>query len=231
MRENNLPTLSYIESSDLSPGEILLEYVEGSINLMAAWTTDNACRWGKLSRGVHNIRYDDCFRYSSGGEKVLVNWGNFLREKHERSIIKAKENDNYRFKKQQLEMIDYSVRELFDDQPVEYCLIHGDLHTGNVLIRGRDLVLFDRESLVFSGDKRYDLAIAWLEMPGGSLVKTEDPDHTDGLEYLEAFISGYGWDFRHDQLIKKYIVLIAFSRLYTPFAKFYREIILNVIEA
>lgn len=230
LRANNMPALDYYDDAELKPGEMLLEYVEGSVNLGSDWTLDNCRRWGEVSRRMHDIKYDRCFRYDAKGNEVGVDWGGFLNDKHERSLKKADEWENYGFSDEQIVLINQLVSELFNYKPDEYCLIHGDLHTGNVLIRGDDLVLFDREWYVYSGDRLYDLAIAWKEMPGGSLVQTHDYEHVNDLEYLVAFIEGYGWDFRRDELLKRYVVLLAFSRLYTPFAKYYKEIILNILE-
>jgi len=229
LRANNIPALDYYIDSELKPGEMLLEYVPNSKSLATDWNENNCQKWGELAKRIHAIKYDQCFRYNIEGKEVEVDWGKFLRDKHQRSLKKAEEFDWYGFNTDEVTQVNDFVKGLFEHVPDEFCLIHGDYHTGNVLIRGEELVLFDREWDVFSGDRLYDLAIAWKEMPVGSLVESDDPEHADDLKYLEAFIDGYGWDFRNDEMLKRYVVLIAFSRLHTPFAKFYKEIIKNIV--
>ncbi len=180
---------------------------------------------------MHDVKFDRCWRFDDKGERQDVSWGEFLSNKHVRSHVKARERGNYEFSDRWLRLIDDFVGSLFDVDLSEYSLVHGDLHYGNVLIRENDLVLFDRESAFFSGDPLYDLAIAWIDMPNGSLIEIDDLEHVNDRKRLDAFVDGYDRDFTEDAVLKIYIVLIAFSRLYTPFAKNYKSIIENILNS
>ncbi|MFA4930291.1 MAG: aminoglycoside phosphotransferase family protein [Patescibacteria group bacterium] len=229
MANNGLPYLKVFSEAGLKPNEILLEYVGGSVILGNRFDERNAYKWGELAKKIHSIKYDQCFKYDQYRNKNNLSWGQFLHDKHERSLAKAEEYDNYGFGQGRVNEISDFVNSLFNLILKEYSLIHGDFHTSNVLIRGSDLVLFDGDPTIFSGDPLYDLAIAWMEMPNGSLISIDDPEYANDKNCLDAFIDGYGKDFTNNVNLKKYIVLIAFSRLYTPFARNYKNIIENIL--
>lgn len=79
------------------------------------------------------------------------------------------------------------------------------------------------------GDMLIDLAVALIDMPNGTLIKTDNPIHKNDKNCLNSFISGYGENFLDKNLLNMYIVLITFGRLYTPYSENYKEIILNII--
>lgn len=69
--------------------------------------------------------------------------------------------------------------------------IHGDLHPGNLIARGADLVAIIDFGDVTAGDPAYDLAVAWLAFdPAGRAAFTAAVgDRYDGATWVRA----HGW--------------------------------------
>jgi len=230
LSQNNIPSLSYLEHHDLKANEMLLEYVEDSISLGNRFTTENCEIWGEVTRKMHNIKYNQCFKLDSNNQRKIVKWSDYIDNKTKEAIFYAKENGNYGFNEAELNQIIEYILPLQDLKFKKFSLIHGDLHTNNVLIRNKELVLFDKNSEVFTGDPLLDLAIAIVDMPNGTLIEIDNKDNANDKNCLESFIKGYKNNFLNDPNLYRYIMLITFGRLYAPFSKYYKEIILNLLK-
>ena len=103
----------------------------------------------------------------------------------------------------------------------DFSLIHGDLHTSNILVRGEELLFFDQNSLVFSGDRIFDLSTILIDIDD-TLFTGRKSEHINSL-WLNSFIEGYGEDFLSHPNITAYVVFIAFERLHRPHSDYYRD--------
>jgi aminoglycoside phosphotransferase (APT) family kinase protein len=89
------------------------------------------------------------------------------------------------------------LRELWDaalDAPAwsgEPLWIHGDLHPGNLVARGSDLVAIIDFGDVTAGDPAYDLAVAWLAFDpiGRRAFRSAVGDRYDAATWTRA----HGW--------------------------------------
>lgn len=230
LKKNNISFLKNYKYTGLKPNEILLEYIDNSKILGNEFNKKNCKAWGEITKKVHSIKYKECFKYDDTNKKIILKWPNYIKNQIKEAFVKAKENGNYGFNGEQLREIEKYLLPLKRIELNQYSLIHGDLHTSNILIKGNELILFDKNADIFTGDPLRDLAIALLEMPNETLVKTKNPEFKNDKECLEAFIKGYGVNFLENKNLKRYVMLIAFGRLYTPFSINYKEIILNLLK-
>ena len=229
LSENKIPALKYFENSSLNSNEILLEYINDSITLGDRFTEKNCKNWGKITRKMHNIKFDICFKIDEKNKIIEIKWSDYIKNKIKRAFAKAEKNNNYGFNKTELKKIKRYISPLSNIKFNNFSLIHGDLHANNVLVKKNNLILFDKNSEAFSGDPLIDLAIALIDMPNDTLVKTVNSIHKNDKNCLNFFIDGYGENFLDKNLLNKYVVLITFGRLYTPYSENYKEIILNIV--
>lgn len=225
LSENSIPALNYFDSPDLEPSEILLEYIENSTTLWDNLTEENCKICWETVKKIHSITY----QVNENNLEERLNWSLYLRKKIDKAFTKAKENNNYGFKKEQLEQITKYLSALLDVELKDLSLIHGDFHVNNVFVKNGNIILFDKNPEIFYGDPLLDLSIFILNMPNNTLLITEDPVHINDKKYLNSFISGYGTNFLDNPTLDMYIMLIAFGRLYTPYSNNYKQIIINLL--
>jgi len=230
LSKHGIKTLSFFDNHNLKTNEILLEYVEGSKTLVNYFTESNCKKWGEISKKIHDIKFESCFKYNDKGEKVELTWSNYLASKIKKAFLKSKENNDYGFTKKEIKRIKEYLEPLFNINLEHFSLIHGDFHTGNVLIKNNELIPFDKNPEIFTGDFLLDLAIAIVDMPNGTLMHTDNPKYANDKKCFNAFLESYNYDFLSDSNLYKYIMLIAFGRLYTPFSENYKDIIYNLLK-
>ncbi len=222
LSQHKLPSLRSFTDKSLRKNEILLEYIEGSITLSDRFTPKNCRKWGEVLQKIHQIHYKECFYYKENAEKEVQTWSAYLEKKRKKAWKKCHEHKAYGLNKEELKKIELFIEPLLERNDDQYSLIHADIHSNNVLIKDAELVLFDKNPDIFSGDPLLDLAIAWVDMAEGSLTESENQEE---VICLQSFIQGYQKDFREDICVKRYVMLIAFGRLYTPYSSNYLSII------
>ena len=185
---------------------------------------------GRGCKKIHNIKFKSCFKYNDKGDKVKITWSEYLESKIKKAFLKSEENDNYGFIIQEIKKIEEYLKPLLNLNLKKFSLIHGDFHSGNLLIKNNEVIPFDKNPEIFSGDPLLDLAIAMIDMPNGTLVHTNNPKYLNDRNCLDAFIRGYNPNFLNTPHLYEYIMLIAFGRLYTPFSENYKEIIYKLLK-
>lgn len=220
-----LPTLNYLKEYPCELNEIVLEYVEGSTTLANKFTENNCKDWGKITRTLHDKKFNECFKINGNNEKEAISWSDYIQHKIADAFKNSSENNNYGFDSEKLKKIKNYLLPLTQFELGEFSLIHADYHSANILIKNGELFIFDKNPDVFSGDRLLDLAIATIDMPNGTLMTTNNKEYANDKTCLHSFISGYGENYLKDNNFKKYVMLVAFGRLYTPFSENYREII------
>lgn len=230
MHEHKLPSFEYFENKELKNNEILLWYIEKATKLYDKLDDINCKKWWEITRKIHEIKFENCFKYNEKGEQLKTKWSDYITQKINKAFLKADENFNYGFSKNELKQIKEYIEDLFDSPTNDFSLIHGDLHSANIIIKDEKLIVFDKNPEIFSGDPLLDLAIAMVDMPNGTLIQTDQEDHKDDKQHLENFIKWYQKDFLKDPKLNKYIMLIAFGRLYTPYSDNYKDIVYNLLK-
>ena len=222
LSEHAIPTLHIYEAEDVKENQLLLEYVEGSPTLGRHMTYELVEAWGGVVRQMHDITYTSAANMSTLNVEEM-NWQEFLED-----ILKKSEKKTS-LPQHLVQNIKQKLLSLFTMKPTSYALLHADLHTNNVLIRGNELCLFDKGSDVFYGDPLYDLAIIGIEFPHETFITVDDPEHFKDREYLDRFIAGYGRDFTKDPAFELYVLLRAFERFPNPFEKYLKETMQGII--
>ena len=90
-----------------------------------------------------------------------------------------------------LDRIETSLTALLSFHPDEFAVAHGDLHMNNALIRGGDIVLFDKAPGIWTAPQVFDIALVFTEaFPGARYLDSEA--RKGDKAHLAAFMSGYG---------------------------------------
>jgi hypothetical protein len=187
LEKNNLPFLEILDHPALQEDEILIEYIENSPTLSE--TSDDYESWGHTLRKLHNITFSKATLLRDNQFINLDINSYYLTE-----LNRAKEliiNCKYHTKDEANLIISYLKNNLLK-LPLSFCLVHGDMHSANVLKREREIILFDKSSSQWSFTPLIDLAIVMLDIPNGFLVNTNLPDYRNDAELRKAFLKGYG---------------------------------------
>jgi len=205
----------------LPPNQILLEYVQGSPVLGDHLTEQTAYAWGKMTRAMHAVKFAEATTMDVDGTKHTLDWGSFL-EGLLRYGVKRQKKSEALVPTSLLTDMEKLLQTLVEQTPCEFSLLHGDYHSNNVLIRGEQLIPFDKASDVFSGDALYDLGFVLLDFLE-SFVTTQDPKE---LMMYDAFCTGYGGlSEEQGRRIEQYARLLAFVRFPSPFQPNLLEVI------
>ena len=187
LKKNKLPSLQIFEDLDLPEDEIVVEYIESSPPVSD--TIEDYELWGKTLKQLHGIKYPTATVLRDDG---FINLD--VDSEYSKEISKAKEIivEGKYFSDGQSEQIAKYLTERLSKLELSYCLVHGDMHSANVLKRGNELVLFDKSPSQWSFTPLIDLAIVMLEVPNGYLVSTNLPEYQNDTALREAFLKGYG---------------------------------------
>lgn len=228
--ELGVPSLKFFDNLTLKDDEMLLEYIPDSNRLSENLTENNCRQWGTITRKIHDVKFKSCFRYDNHSDIVAVTWSKYLASKIKQAFSQAKENNNYGFNSQKINDIKEFLAPLSKLKPRIFSLVHGDFHSGNVLLRKNELIPFDKNPEIFSGDPLLDLAVIIVDMPNGTLIHTTNSKNVNDKKYFQAFLQGYKDNFLNQNIFYRYVMLIAFGRLYTPFSENYPAIIDNLLK-
>lgn len=204
LRQNNLPHLEYFVDTDLQSEQLLLEYVEGSPTLATSKTPEMFEKWGKLTRRIHDVHSDKAMRICEDSSLKVVAWHDYIQETYKTGV--TRNDSSGAFGSDTIEKIGRLVERLITLEVAPYSLIHGDLHSSNVLIRDGSLVIFDKGEPMLYGDPMYDLAIFMINFG----FSDDNSDH----QLMNAFIKGYEEDFvkTRMELLELNTLLRAFKR-------------------
>lgn len=228
LEDNGLPSLKVVEHPELKPDQILLEYVEGSPKLSE--TPENFIRFGEAVRSMHTIKYPNCFKVNSLGQQEEIDWNKFLRYALNEGIKKQRE-EKTDIDEELLNAINSFVESRLPIRNIELSLLHADLHTGNLLVKNNELVIYDKSSEIFSGDSIYDLTTLLTHYPNGIYVHTDHPDNLQDKIIMENFIKGYGFDFLNTkrEVLDVYFVIKALWRYPSPWEIHSKEALRNIV--
>ncbi len=229
LEEHGLPSLGVVENAELRPDQILLEYIEGSPKLSE--TPENFIKFGQVVRRMHEIKYPDCFKINSKGEKEQLGWNDFLKDALEQGIKKQRD-EKTDIDENLLAAIEKFVNKRLPIKDVEFSLLHADLHTGNLLVKGEELVIYDKSSEIFSGHSIYDLTTLLTHYPNGTYVQTDHRDNQKDKLVMDNFIKGYGYDFlaNDKDVFDVYFVIKSLWRYPSPWEIHSKESLKNLVK-
>lgn len=236
LKKNNIPSLQVFDEFDVADNQIVLEYIKDSPTLEEYVECGGNLeigkkvieKWGRELRKIHNIEFDQ-IEYIKEDKQYSVSWEQFIENEITYGLERQKIR-NTNLSNSFLENITGFLEQLKSMQPAKLCLVHCDPHENNVLLRGDDLIFFDKGSDVISSDALFDLIIVVFEFIG-AIDGFEDLGDPCDREYLQAFIKGYGYDFTQDALrFDLFLVLRAFTRHPNPFTPFLDTIMIRVLQ-
>lgn len=221
LNNHNLPNLRLFDSK--SSNEILMEFVpEGTPNL----NTSFMHTWGTLMQKVHAITYQNPFYIAANNTITTTTWTDHLRERMR--IAQGKKALQSELEAKIVSILESTVLQA---ELKQASLIHGDLHSNNVLVRNGELVLFDSSPYIRSGDPLYDLAITWIGFAADTYVNIKDPKHEGNKKLLAAFIDGYGADKikKHQATLDLYVLMRSFERYPNPYEPQLKQIMQHLV--
>ena len=179
LKKNNIKTLEYFDYKFLTPDQLLIEYVDGSPVLANSLIDENIFKWGELCSKVHAIKYEKVFKIKKLNKKQFCSWNDFIKERLE--FVKQKiESNKFDLSRGEIDKVESLLFNYDIPEPKNTSLLHCDLNKYNILIKEKDLYIFDKGSQIFSGDYLFDLASVKIALDE---------------EQFKEFIKGYGDDF------------------------------------
>lgn len=219
---HHIPTLETFQDSSLQPNQILLEYIPDSPTLGNHLTPQLCYQWGVLMSQLHAIQSPHASYFDS--TLHTIPWSDFISNE-----IHARYKKDKPAKISQ-ELLSKIIAPILSQSHNHYSLLHGDCHNNNVLIKNKDLVLFDKSDEILFGDPAYDLAIIALEFPNGRYAILDATEHAQDSIHLHAFIQGYGRDFTQDTNFDRYVLLRSVIREPNPFQPYLSNVIDTLVK-
>jgi thiamine kinase-like enzyme len=189
LRQAGLPSLRIVDHPELGPDEILLEYVEGSTTVGRALSLPSIERWAAALGKLHAVRSSRFVELGNASQLAETNWSDFLKRVVRTGLARQRQRKDG-LDTAILDRIEAVLSSLDTFEPKNFALAHGDLHLNNALIRGDEIVLFDKAPDVWVAPAVFDLAVVYSEaFPGARYGKSaaRASDH----DRLAAFIFGY----------------------------------------
>lgn len=216
---HHFPTLQVLESPDLLPNQILLEYVPGSPTLGKNLSPESCREWGILMKNIHSIQSSKPAIFKNGLVEY-IQWEDFIISTLEKGRQRVKEK-NSDLSPQTVESICAIIQKFLPSSITSYSLLHGDPHSSNIFVRNGKLIIFDKDPQVLYGDPFFDLAVIAIEFP-----------HEKEKVFLDAFMEGYGKDFFEErrEALDASILLRAFTRYPNPFELYLKETIESLLK-
>ncbi len=211
MKKHNAPYLKIFPHRDLSKNQILFEYIEKSPHKIEDLTGKFCKQWGQTVRKMHNITYNQCFKISSRGKRIYNSWNTYINLEIKKALKKIDKIKIASSKKKRLAIKKYLYTYAGVPQLKAYNLLHYDLHPYNTVMKEKMVVLIDKNSALFSGDKSYDLAKLLINFPQGTYIHSKKFIHKNDRKLLKNFIDGYGINFinKNEELLNFYVLLRA----------------------
>lgn len=228
LADHSLPSLEVAEILELKPDQILLKYIEGSPKMSK--TSEDFIKFGQAVRKMHDVKYSDCFKINSHGEKEIMEWNNFLKYILGEGI-KRQRDEKTDIEEELLTAIEIFVDKRLPIKNVEFSLLHADLHAGNVLMNNNQFIIYDKSSEIFSGDSIYDLTTLLTHYPNGTYIQTDNPKNQQDKQLMDNFIKGYGFDFltHNREIFDIYFIIKALYRYPSPWEIHSKEAIKSIL--
>lgn len=190
LADANLPSLKVIDHPRLRPDEILLEYVEASETVGRSLSLGLCERWGAAIAGLHAIRPGGFMELNEAASPIAASWPEFLRQTLRDGLARQRGRQDG-LPSPLLDRIEMGLTALLSFHPDAFAVVHGDLHMNNALIRGDEIVLFDKAPGLWTAPQVFDIALVFTEAFPGARYLDSEARKGDAAR-LAAFMSGYG---------------------------------------
>ncbi len=216
LADAGLPHLEVVDHPSLGPDQILLAYVEGSTTIGRSQSLAAFAAWGAAIAGMHAITSSRCQELDERGTPIEARWPDVLGRIIDAGLSRHR-NRVDGFPPRLVDRIAERLQALTAFRPANFALCRGDLHLNNALLRGDEVVLFDKVSTSWMAPPGFDLAVVYSEaFPGARYAESASRAGDDAR--LAAFTAGYG-ALPADQAgwIDAFVVLRALGRYPNPF--------------
>jgi len=216
LRQAGLPNLRTFDHPDLGPDQVLLEYVDGSATVGRALSLQSIERYGTAIGRLHSVKSPRFVELNGEGHVIEANWPAFLKRAVATGVARQRQTSGG-LETSLLDRVEAVLASLEVFEPECFALAHGDLHLNNALVRGDEVVLFDKAPDVWVAPPVFDLAVIYSEaFPGVRYVASEV--RKSDRERHAAFLSGYGPMLERDMAWLDHFVLVRSLRRYpNPF--------------
>lgn len=200
-----LESLQTISPEGFSPDELLQEYLrEGTLDLSDS--TKHYKRLGDVLAQVHGQEFNSPTVIDSNGGENNIEWAELispiLTDVGKKLAIALSSSEAHQ--------VNEYLCSFFDSYIPQYTYIHGDIHTANVLLKGNDVVLFDKSNRMWRSSPYFDLAVLVINLPNDTLIDINDIEYEADERLWRSFQEGYGTiDIN---VLKAFSVLVAGSR-------------------
>lgn len=188
LSDHGLPSLRIEDCPGLAPDQLLLEYVPDSPTIGGSPSLDLVRRWGEAIGRLHQIPVAEFARLDDTGQVVPGAWRDFLQARIAEAIARQRHPDSD-LPAGFVDRAERHLAALHAFAPRRFVLTHGDLHLNNALVRGGDIVLFDKPAGVWRAPAVFDLALIFSEAFPGARYGADRPGDD---ARLAAFLEGYG---------------------------------------
>lgn len=226
---NNLPSLELFNKASLESNQLLLEYVPNS-EKVDYQDVNQVRQWGESVHKMHDIHFEKPFRITEEGKEEYFDWNDFLSKNMEHSVNYRKGGKTDLSDEELDRIVDY-IKPRLNFNESGYSLLHGDMHDGNTLKRGGEVIIYDKSSEIFAGHYLYDLATVAIMYPNGLYMNTDEPEYKRDSELLNAFMEGYGENFveKHKSELDVYMLIRNLFRYPNPFVRVERQIFKTIL--
>ncbi|MET1033419.1 MAG: phosphotransferase [Candidatus Saccharimonadales bacterium] len=225
LEEHNIPALLGHAHVHLQPNQILLEYVEESLTLGNALSEERCRKWGEIVSRMHAIQKNKLAVLDPEGNQVSVEWPSYIKKYIDAAVARHRSlpcslGDDL------IGQIQNILYDLVKFQPTELSVTHGDLHVHNVLVKGEELILFDKFADFLVAPAAFDIALLYAEAFSGAAFPELQLSSAEQQKYFQAFMDGYGpLSAEQQKWLDHFILLRAFYRWPNRFAPHSGEVI------
>jgi len=191
LENHHLPALTAHEHVALRPNQILLEYVKDSLTLGNSLSEDRCRAWGKLVSRVHAIKVNEFFVFDSEGKRTATDWASYIKSYIDTAVARHKSLP-YSLGDELINKIEKILYALVAYSPAELSVTHGDLHGHNVLVKGDELILFDKFADFPVAPAAFDVGLLYAESFGGAAFPEMGFSTNEQQRFFNAFLDGYG---------------------------------------
>lgn len=237
LERNGLPSLLMFPEYELGDSEVVFEYIPGSPPLGEVRSVENFNKMGKLVSAMHAISYPDFFNIDSEGKLTTTSWSvqfaKYIQESFDDFLEVNNETKN--FTNEEVKKMESLVNSLAYHTVDTFSLVHGDLHTHNLMVRDNgELVPFDKYEDFLIAPAVYDISLILSEEFNSSFFVKKDTDqYSEDRKYLAAFIDTYGENRIEEQidLIKRFALLRAMNRFPNKWKIYQVEMMKNILNS
>ena len=216
LQTKNQPFITLYTAPKIAKDEFLLPYFSDSTTLDKSSNPSLYKQFGSQLRSLHMHTSTDVLAYDLHNKPAIMSWASIISDLQTYTLGKIAERKPYTS-----EQIRNSIAASFAEAqgiPPKISFIHGDMHTGNVLVAKNATYIFDGSTMAIYGDYRYDIASVRISLPGQYIGDSH------GEQLWQAFLSGYGTSIEADTEFKDILTMVCARNYSNPFIPYIEEL-------